>query len=70
MDNKYALGSTKVAKEHHDLMDKAKSGVACRFCGSHELVFCPTMEDHRCQACDAWQEDISKNYATGRSSEY
>jgi len=70
MDNKYALGSTKVATEHHELTHKHTPSKACKFCGSAELVLCPTMHDHKCSDCGEWQQDIEKTYATGRSSEY
>ena len=70
MDNKYALGSTKVATEHHELTHKHTSSKACQFCGSVALVLCPTMQDHKCSECGEWQEEVAKSYATGRSSEY
>jgi Zn finger protein HypA/HybF involved in hydrogenase expression len=72
MDNKYALGSTKVAQEHHEVHEKAvaKPTLECRFCGSVHLVISPTMHDHRCSDCGEWQVDVSKGYSTGRSSDY
>lgn len=69
MDNKYALGSTKVAHEHHDLKT-VKTPLACRFCGHNHLVYCPTMRDHHCPECDKYQEDIPAGYSTGRSANY
>ncbi len=71
MDNKYALGSTKVATEHHEAVHKsADQARACQFCGSTDLVPSPTMHDHKCSDCGEWQQDVEKSYATGRSSEY
>ena len=71
MDNKYALGSTKVATEHHEATHKsATTSRACKFCNSVELVLCPTMHDHKCSNCGEWQQDVVPGYATGRSSEY
>ena len=70
MDNKYALGSTKVATEHHEVVHKNKPSLACKFCNSDQLVLCPTMHDHKCSHCGEWQQDVDNNYATGRSSNY
>jgi hypothetical protein len=70
MDNKYALGSTKVATEHHETVHKLAVPRVCKFCESANLVLCPTMHDHQCSACGEWQQDVEKSYATGRSSEY
>ncbi|HZV98788.1 MAG TPA: hypothetical protein VFF74_07345 [Methylophilaceae bacterium] len=72
MDNKYGLGSTKVAQEHHETHAKthAKSELTCRFCGHAELTLSPTMHDHRCNHCGEWQNDIPMGYSTGRSSDY
>ncbi|MFZ9642413.1 MAG: hypothetical protein ACO29L_03050 [Candidatus Methylopumilus sp.] len=71
MDNKYALGSTKVATEHHEAVHKSSAqSRACKFCASAELVLCPTMHDHKCAQCGEWQQDVEKSYATGRSSDY
>jgi hypothetical protein len=71
MDNKYALGSTKVATEHHEAVHKSTvQSRACKFCDSASLVLCPTMHDHKCSDCGEWQQDVEKSYATGRSSEY
>lgn len=71
MDNKYALGSTKVATECHEAVHKsAVQSRSCKFCESTHLVLCPTMCDHKCSECGEWQQDVGKGYATGRSSEY
>ncbi len=70
MDNKYALGSTKVATEHHEVAHKNKPSLVCKFCNSAQLVLCPTMHDHKCSRCGEWQQDIENSYATGRSSNY
>ncbi len=70
MDNKYALGSTKVATEHHEVAHKNKPSLVCKFCNSAQLVLCPTMHDHKCSHCAEWQQDIENSYATGRSSNY
>lgn len=71
MDNKYALGSTKVATEHHEAAHKsAAPSRICKFCGSASLVLSQTMHDHKCSDCGEWQQDVEKSYATGRSSEY
>ena len=66
MDNKYGLGSSKVATEIH----KKNKNNECKFCGHKSLRYCPTMEDHQCKACNRWQNDLPENYATGRSSDY
>ena len=72
MDNKYGLGSAKVAHEHHDaqLKSSGKAVLHCRFCGSDQLVLCQTMKDHRCEACGKWQEDVPVGYSSGRSADY
>ena len=72
MDNKYGLGSAKVATEHHETHHKPsdKPALVCKFCGSHQLALSQTMHDHRCADCGEWQNDISMGYATGRSSDY
>jgi len=72
MDNKYGLGSTKVATEHHSLHHKSESSAqaVCKFCNSTQLVFSPTMHDHRCDNCGEWQQDVPQGYSTGRSSDY
>jgi hypothetical protein len=71
-DNKYGLGSSKVAKEHHDAHHKTVSSLPtqCKFCGSANLTLSPTMHDHRCNDCGEWQNDIPQGYSTGRSSHY
>jgi Zn finger protein HypA/HybF involved in hydrogenase expression len=66
MDNKYGLGSSKVAVELH----KKKDGIKCRNCDNSQLHFCPTMQDHQCEKCGEWQNDIPNNYSTGRSTDY
>ena len=66
MGNKYGLGSTKVAVELH----KKKEGIKYQSCESHKLHFCPTMQDHQCEKCGEWQNDIPNNYSTGRSTDY
>ncbi|EUJ11731.1 hypothetical protein Meth11DRAFT_2577 [Methylophilaceae bacterium 11] len=72
MDNKYGLGSTKVATEQHTLHHKSESSTqaVCKFCNSTHLVFSPTMHDHRCDDCGEWQQDVPQGYSTGRSSDY
>lgn len=72
MDNKYGLGSAKVATEHHEMHHKTPVSHAthCKFCGSESLVLSPTMRDHRCTDCGEWQSDVPQGYSTGRSSDY
>ncbi len=72
MDNKYGLGSSKVATEHHETHHKTPESHAthCKFCGSTHLAVSPTMHDHRCGDCGEWQSDIPQGYSTGRSSDY
>lgn len=72
MDNKYGLGSTKVATEHHETHHKTPvlHATQCKFCGSSNLVLSPTMHDHRCSDCGEWQLDVPQGYSTGRSSDY
>lgn len=72
MDNKYGLGSTKVATEQHTLHHKSESTTqgVCKFCNSTQLVFSPSMHDHRCDSCGEWQQDVPQGYSTGRSSDY
>ena len=43
MDNKYGLGSSKVAVE----IQKKDQGLECKSCKASNLHFCPTMEDHQ-----------------------
>ncbi len=72
MENKYGLGSTKVAAEHHETHHKtdAQHEVECKFCGSKDLTASATMHDHLCNACGEWQSDVPQGYSTGRSSDY
>lgn len=72
MDNKYGLGSAKVATEHHMSHHKAHAAHAatCKFCGSEHLVLSPSMHDHSCADCGKWQNDIPQGYSSGRSSDY
>lgn len=72
MENKYGLGSTKVAQEHHDANHKSTAihPVQCKFCGSKKLALSPTMHDHLCNDCGEWQNDVPQGYSTGRSSDY
>ncbi len=72
MDNKYGLGSTKVATEHHEAHHKAPVETAkhCKFCGSADLVLSPTMHDHRCAQCGELQNDVPQGYSSGRSSDF
>ncbi len=72
MDNKYGLGSSKVATEHHETHHKSAEThtLQCKFCGSSDLTLSPTMHDHLCNACGEWQNDIPQGYSTGRSSDY
>lgn len=72
MDNKYGLGSAKVATEHHAAHHKSHPSHTsqCRFCGHAQLIFSPTMHDHSCAECGRWQNDIPQGYSTGRSSNY
>lgn len=72
MDNKYGLGSAKVAHVHHDakLKSSAAPAMACRHCGSDHLILCPTMNDHFCKDCGQYQGDVPAGYSTGRSADY
>ncbi len=74
MDNKYGLGSTKVAIEHHQAVLKSRPStkpvLVCHYCGHDHLVFCQTMNDHRCENCGEWQNDLPMGYSTGHSSDY
>lgn len=72
MENKYGLGSARVAHEHHDAKLKATghADMACRFCGATHLTLCLTMHDHRCETCGKWQNDMPMGYSTGRSADY
>ncbi|WP_109014849.1 hypothetical protein [Novimethylophilus kurashikiensis] len=71
MDNKYGLGSARVAHAHHE----AKHGPAhfappCKYCGGAHLTLCPTMNDHFCKDCGRYQEDVPAGYSTGRHPDY
>jgi hypothetical protein len=77
MDNKYGLGSAKVATERvtpesQSLRHKTPQTqiLICKFCQSNSLYLCSTMQDHRCNSCGEWQQDIPQGYSTGRSSDY
>jgi len=73
MDNKYGLGSTKVATTHHETHHKTTPvghAAECKFCGSSYLEVSLTMHDHRCRDCGEWQNDIPAGYSTGRHSDY
>lgn len=72
MDNKYGLGSAKVATEHHETHHKTPvlHATNCKFCGSAHLTLSPTMHDHQCADCGEWQNDVPQGYSTGRSSDY
>jgi hypothetical protein len=72
MDNKYGLGSAKVAQVKHDENheDVVVHPTECKSCGSNELSLSPTMQDHLCTACGEWQNDVPQGYSTGRSSDY
>ena len=72
MDNKYGLGSTKVATVHHTTHHKAPvlHPQLCKFCGSSEIVLSSTLHDHRCMQCGELQHDVPQGYSTGRSSDY
>lgn len=71
MDNKYALGGTKVAHEHHDAKLKSTHPPPhCRFCMSVQLIYNATLDDHLCDECGQYQEDMPKGYSSGRSSNY
>lgn len=72
MDNKYGLGSAKVAYAHHEATHKPASvpAKACSHCGSDRLILCPTLDDHYCEACGQYQNDIPAGYATGHSADY
>ncbi len=76
MNNKYGLGSIKVATEHHEIHHKTPHKtmslhtMQCRLCGSGQLVLSPTMHDRTCADCGHWQNDIPSGYSTGRSSDY
>jgi ribosomal protein S27E len=73
MDNKYGLGSAKVAQVHHDTHHKdavALHPVECKHCRHRHLTLSQTMQDHICLSCGKWQNDVPQGYSTGRSSDY
>ncbi len=72
MDNKYGLGSSKVATEHHETHHKTAPihPVRCKFCNGGNLTISPTMHDHRCNDCGEWQNDVPQGYSTGRAADY
>ena len=72
MDNKYELGGTKVATEHHESHHKthALHPTNCKHCGGVHLSLCQTMHDHKCADCGEWQGDVPLGYSTGRSNDY
>lgn len=72
MDNKYGLGSAKVATAHHDAKPKPANVVTieCRFCGGCSLILCTTMSDHYCKECGEYQADVPHGYSTGHSADY
>lgn len=72
MDNKYGLGSAKVATAHHETHHKPATShaMACRYCNSPELILCPTLNDHYCKECGEYQNDMPAGYSTGHSADY
>lgn len=72
MDNKYGLGSAKVATAHHETHHKPGQAqvIVCRFCSSIQLILCPTLNDHYCKDCGEYQSDIPLGYSTGHSADY
>ncbi len=72
MDNKYGLGSSRVAHEHHDAVHKQTHAptASCKHCGHTGLSLCHTMHDHRCNQCGEWQNDIAAGYSLGRFTNY
>lgn len=72
MDNKYGLGSARVATAHHETHHKpaAEQQLCCRYCFSVELILCPTLNDHYCKECGEYQNDIPAAYPTGHSHDY
>ena len=70
MDNKYGLGSAKVATAHHESHHKTESSLTCRFCLSVQLMLCPTLNDHYCKECGQYQSDAPIDYSTGHSADY
>lgn len=72
MDNKYGLGSAKVATAHHEVHHKPDptAHVTCRFCYSIGLILCPTLNDHYCKDCGEYQGDVPTGYSTVHSADY
>jgi hypothetical protein len=72
MDNKYGLGSAKVATAHHDAKVKSTATpvALCRFCNSADLIFSPSVDDHYCKDCGEYQSDVPAGYSTGHSADY
>ncbi len=76
MDNKYGLGSRRLATEHHQhthkhqLKPAAHHALTCWQCQSSQLRLCPTMQDHQCIDCGEWQQDMPAGYAIGRPADY
>ena len=71
MDNKYGLGSAKVATAHHEQHKPTSlSDIVCRFCNSAQLILCPSLNDHYCKECGQYQSDIPTGYSTGHSADY
>jgi hypothetical protein len=72
MDNKYGLGSAKVATAHHEAKHKTSAGpvMLCQYCSSDKLILCSTMNDHYCKDCGQYQSDVPLDYSTGRSADY
>jgi hypothetical protein len=71
-DNKYGLGSSKVATEKHEANDHTPAihPTNCKFCNSSNLTLSPTMHDHMCNDCGEWQSDVPQGYSTGRAADY
>lgn len=73
MDNKYGLGSSKVANQHHEAHHHkapVHHPLTCKFCQHTNLVLSLTMQDHRCTSCGQWQNDVPVGYSTGRMTDY
>lgn len=73
MDNKYGLGSSKVANQHHETHHSKAAlhhPLTCKFCQHTHLVLSLTMHDHRCASCGQWQNDVPVGYSTGRMTDY